>query len=94
MIKIIFMALPLAFVVFAMTMYVHTHLGISHVLSAILATPGCEMRAIPHLAALAFGGNVAAQVCPGPWDDLDRWEDGRSRVVILTMELQAVAINE
>ena len=70
---------PLAFVVFAMTIYVHTHLGISHVLSAILATPGCEMRAIPHLAARVLGRNVEAEACPVLWDSLDRWEDGRKR---------------
>jgi len=69
---------PLAFVVFAMTIYVHTHLGISHVLSAILATPGCEMRAIPHLAARVLGRNVEAEACPVLWDSLDRWEDGRN----------------
>ena len=33
--------------------YIYGHLGISFVLSAILATPGCEMRAIAHLLGIA-----------------------------------------
>lgn len=69
----------LASLLFALAVYIHTHLGLSHILSAILATPGCEMRAVPHLAALIRGGDGNAQACPGMWDGFDRWESNLTR---------------
>jgi len=30
-------------------LYTFGHLGLSFLLSAVIATPGCEMRALPHL---------------------------------------------
>lgn len=59
--------------------YTFTHLGISFVLSAILATPGCEMRAIPHLVALATGQDTSEHFCPGPLRWVDAWELERAR---------------
>ncbi len=35
-----------------MILYSTLHLRISLILAAILATPGCEMRSIPHLIAI------------------------------------------
>ena len=41
-------------------------------------TPGCEMRALPHLWMLATGRETAEHFCPtGFLDSLDRWEAGR-----------------
>ena len=57
--------------------YVFVHLGFSLVLAALLATPGCEMRSIPHLWALVTGGTTKEHYCPGFFDGLDRWERGR-----------------
>ncbi len=69
-----FWGTPLAFWVAGISVYVHAHMGFSHVLSALLATPGCEMRAIPHLYALTTHSAVESVLCPGPWDRLDHWE--------------------
>lgn len=47
------------------------------VLAGILATPGCEMRAIPHLWGLLTGNRIREHYCPGFFDNLDRWDRGR-----------------
>lgn len=54
--------------------YVFGHLGISFLLAAILATPGCEMRAIPHLWTIATGRQTLEHVCPGHIARVDEWE--------------------
>ena len=58
--------------------YVYGHLGISFLLSAILSTPGCEMRAIPHLLGKVSGRGSQEHYCPGFIDNIDRWERERS----------------
>ncbi len=45
-------AVPFSLLVFIVILYTTAHLGISLILAAILATPGCEMRSIPHLIAI------------------------------------------
>ena len=57
--------------------YTFAHLGGSFVLSALLATPGCEMRAILHLFTLVTGHKTAEHFCPGPLRFVDEWEAGR-----------------
>jgi hypothetical protein len=55
--------------------YTFAHLGLSFILSTVIATPGCEMRAVPHLWMLLTGRATAEHHCPaGPIDRLDRWE--------------------
>lgn len=55
--------------------YFYIHLGVSFVLSAMLATPGCEMRAIPELIGWASGRAVNEHHCPAGFiSALDRWE--------------------
>ena len=54
--------------------YTFGHLGLSFVLSSILATPGCEMRSIPHLIGIISGKPRAEHYCPGFIDNVDRWE--------------------
>jgi hypothetical protein len=46
-------------------------LGPAHLLAALLATPGCEMRSYAHAATLLRGGDVDAVVCPGGIDRFD-----------------------
>lgn len=58
-------------------LYVFTHLGISYLLAALLATPGCEMRAIPHLIGTIRHVDVAEHACPALIDHLDKWEHDR-----------------
>ncbi|MCH8202383.1 MAG: hypothetical protein IH996_04705 [Proteobacteria bacterium] len=57
--------------------YLFVHLGFSLVLAALLATPGCEMRSIPHLWTLVTGRATKEHYCPGFFDRLDRWERQR-----------------
>lgn len=57
--------------------YVYAHLGVSFLLAAVLATPGCEMRAIPHLLGLVFKQTAREHYCPGFIDNVDRWEHSR-----------------
>ena len=54
--------------------YIYGHLGISFLLSAILSTPGCEMRAIPQLAGKISGKGSQEHYCPGFIDKVDHWE--------------------
>ncbi len=68
---------PLGLFVLAWLVYFTAHLGFSFVLSALLATPGCEMRAIPHLWTLATGRATKEHHCPGFIDRIDRWEADR-----------------
>lgn len=65
---------PLGIVVFLMAVLTHLYLGISHILAALIATPGCEMRSIPHLFAKLCGRDIDTVVCPGHWDAVDNWE--------------------
>ena len=58
--------------------YIYGHLGISFLLSAILSTPGCEMRAIPHLMGKLSGKGSQEHYCPGFIDNVDRWERERA----------------
>lgn len=58
-----------------LTLAVHLHMGISHVLAAVVGMPGCEMRVIPHLLARARGARRGElSLCPGLWTPIDRWE--------------------
>lgn len=54
--------------------YVYGHLGLSFVLSAIIKTPGCEMRSIPHLWGILSGNKSLEHHCPGFIKSIDRWE--------------------
>jgi hypothetical protein len=60
--------------------YFYAHLGISFLLAAIIATPGCEMRAIPELAGKLTGRPVAEHRCPAAiLTQIDKWEPRRRR---------------
>ena len=55
--------------------YVFGHLGLAFVLSAILATPGCEMRAFHQAWSKLTGIPTKEHHCPiGPLGPVDRWE--------------------
>lgn len=57
--------------------YVYAHLGVSFLLSSILGTPGCEMRALPHLWTIVSGQKTREHFCPGFLEKIDRWELSR-----------------
>jgi hypothetical protein len=63
--------------VWIVLLYTFGHLGLSFVLAAAIGTPGCEMRAIPHLWTLVTGRVTQEHFCPGFIDGLDAWERGR-----------------
>lgn len=58
--------------------YFYGHLGLSFVLSALIATPGCEMRAIPEIIGRLSGHTSAEHHCPAGFiTQLDAWEQRR-----------------
>ena len=58
--------------------YFYLHLGVSFVLAAAIATPGCEMRAIPELVGRLTGRRVEEHHCPASFiTRIDAWERGR-----------------
>ncbi len=69
-----FWALPFSLLVFLTILYTTGHLGISLILAAILATPGCEMRSIPHLIGIVTGRKAEEHSCPGMWTGIDERE--------------------
>ena len=69
------LATPLGWLVVAWLSYVYGHLALSFVLAAFLATPGCEMRALPHLWAIINRRETKEHLCPaGPLQSIDAWE--------------------
>lgn len=55
--------------------YFYIHLGISFVLSAAIATPGCEMRSIPELIGRLSGHAAKEHHCPASFiTRIDDWE--------------------
>ena len=68
---------PLGVVVYAVTVYTFAHLGLSFILATVLATPGCEMRAIPDLLGRLTGRTAQEHHCPGFIQPLDDWEAER-----------------
>ena len=70
-------AAPLGVVLLATIVPVHAYLGSSFILASILATPGCEMRAVPDAYGRVTGRAHIEHACPGPLHDLDVWEQRR-----------------
>ncbi len=69
----------LARAVWIWALYVFTHLGMAFVLSGIIGTPGCEMRAFHDLYSRLTGVPTKEHYCPvGPLSPIDRWESSRS----------------
>lgn len=70
----------LARAVWVWALYLYTHLGLAFLLSALIATPGCEMRAFHDLYSRLTGVPTKEHYCPvGPLHPIDQWEAGRSR---------------
>lgn len=71
---------PLTAYLLAVTVYAHLHVGLSHVLAAVVGTPGCEMRVLPYLVTRLTGRSEDQfHPCPGWWTPIDRWEAGLRR---------------
>ena len=55
--------------------YFYGHLGVSFLLAAVIATPGCEMRSIPELFGRVTGREQAEHHCPVAFiTKIDAWE--------------------
>ena len=68
----------LANVIHVWELYIFSHLGTAFVMSALIGTPGCEMRAFHHLYSLVTGNPTKEHICPvGPLTPVDRWEAKR-----------------
>ena len=66
---------PMGWFVGVWFVYTLLHLGVSFLLASAVATPGCEMRAIPHLWSMLRGQPAREHFCPGHLDRVDRWEN-------------------
>ncbi len=65
--------------VWAWELYLFSHLGVAFVLSAVIATPGCEMRAFHDLYSRLTGTSTKEHYCPiGPLHPIDQWEAARA----------------
>ena len=65
---------PLEVLLLVWMIYTFGHLGFCFLMSGVLATPGCEMRAIPHLWTKLTGRATKEHYCPGLLDPIDRFE--------------------
>ncbi len=70
----------LARVIWGWELYLFTHLGATFMVAAMLATPGCEMRAFHDLYARITGVATQEHHCPiGPLSTIDQWESRRAQ---------------
>jgi hypothetical protein len=67
---------PLGTFLWVWLLYFSAHLGVSFIVSALIATPGCEMRALPHLWTQLSGRQTDEHYCPGVLNNIDKWERG------------------
>ncbi|MBT8100569.1 MAG: hypothetical protein KJO82_12500 [Gammaproteobacteria bacterium] len=70
-----FETVALARLIWAWELYVFGHLGFSFMISAVIGTLGCEMRAMHDLYSRVTGVPTKEHFCPiGPLNHIDRWE--------------------
>ncbi len=70
----------LARAVWGWEVYRFSHLGGAFVISTLIGTPGCEMRAFHDLYSRLTGIPTKEHYCPvGPLHPIDQWEAGRSQ---------------
>ena len=68
----------LARVVWSWDLYLFSHLGVAFMISAVIGTPGCEMRAFHDLFSSLTGTPTKEHYCPvGPLHPIDQWEAHR-----------------
>ena len=65
----------LARVIWGWELYVLSHLGLAFIVSGVIGSAGCEMRAFHHLFTRLTGIPVKEHYCPvGPLHSIDQWE--------------------
>jgi len=68
----------LARAIWTWELYIFSHLGVAFVISGVVGTPGCEMRAFHDLYTRVNGTPTKEHYCPiRPLHSLDRWEADR-----------------
>lgn len=65
---------PLGFALLMLLVFFLGYVGFSFFLAAVLAVPGCEVRAIPYLIGRMRGRPAQEHHCPGFLGPLDEWE--------------------
>jgi hypothetical protein len=70
----------LAQAIWGWELYVFSHLGLAFIVSSVIGTPGCEMRAFPDLYSRITGIPTKEHYCPiGPLHSIDQWEARRTQ---------------
>lgn len=70
----------LARTIWLWTVYLYTHLCLVFIISGLIATPGCEMRAFHDLYSRITGIPTREHYCPvGPLHPIDQWEARRNQ---------------
>ena len=68
----------LAQILWVWEVYVFGHLGLAFLMSGLIGTPGCEMRAFHDLYSRVSGVPTKEHYCPvGPLHPIDQWEARR-----------------
>ena len=69
----------LAGAIWGWELYLFSHLGTAFIISAVIGTPGCEMRAFHDLYSRLSGVSTKEHFCPvGPLHPIDKWESNRN----------------
>jgi len=67
-------------VIWVWEVYLFSHLGLAFIISSVIGTPGCEMRAFHDLYSRVTGTPTKEHYCPvGPLHPIDQWEADRKR---------------
>ena len=65
----------LAQMVWVWELYLFSHLGLAFLVSGLIGSPGCEMRAFHGLYSRLTGVPTKEHICPiGPLNSIDQWE--------------------
>ncbi len=65
----------LAYVLWGWELYIFSHLGLAFVISGVIGSAGCEMRAFHDLYSRLTGIPTKEHYCPiGPLHSIDQWE--------------------
>jgi hypothetical protein len=68
----------LAYVIWGWELYLFSHLGLAFMVSGIIGSAGCEMRAFHELYSRLTGIPTKEHHCPiGPLHSIDQWEAKR-----------------
>ena len=69
----------LALVMWGWELYLFSHLGLAFIVSGVIASAGCEMRAFHALYSRLTGTPTKEHFCPiGPLHSIDQWEARRN----------------